>query len=83
MLGLRGSELRRYFTGLIIPTHPQHIRPVLRSGIVFRLVELSGVSLLLSIAFSSLRSSSHRSVLKAFSCEAAIRLHRRYLSRTL
>lgn len=62
---------------------PQHIRPVLRSGIVFRLVELSGVSLLLSIAFSSLRSSSHRSVLKAFSYEAAIRLHRRYLSRTL
>lgn len=51
MLGLHGPELRRYCTGLIIPTHPRHICPVHRFGIVFRLVELSGVSLLLSIAF--------------------------------
>lgn len=51
MLGLHGPELRRYFSGLIIPTHPRPICPVHRYGIVFRLVELSGVSLLLSIAF--------------------------------
>lgn len=38
------------FTGLINPTHPQYICPVHWFGIVFRLVELLGVSLLLSFA---------------------------------